>query len=618
MFLCNHAVLFVMVALFWTANCGMRIANAVEIRIDAIDFDKSFGAIKGMADDGFSAGGPSFIMNGGAEYIIQIPVAANYKLSALIAGSDKRPVDVFIDDRLVITGFDNKTGDWMTISAQWFDQGEIPFTAGSHRIAFKPKGPMPHFCSFKLTTAEPFPRAPFPATTIEPGAVEPAWITLTKLLKRRGGWRPHRTAQAYAEAERILVGPGTVDEQRALITLLAIGQSPFAIGAKLSASDILSHPAVQELHQRGIPGRKLPLSSAALQAGVSAWAASVDRPKENRDPLDLRRDCYVAMFGTGAGSVSAEIALADLGLVGPCAVHDCWAETDLPVAKGVVILSAKAKSVRLYRISATDPAKNHLNPRGDLLAASEKILYKKTPQEDLYGYLLRPAGSSQKALPAILYFSGGGWNANNVTWVIQECAWFRDHGIIAIACDYRVAGRHGTDIPAAVADSKSAVRYVRAHAKELGVDPERIIVAGGSAGGHIAACTAMPGHDEPGEDPSFSSRANALVLGNPVVGKGFNEGFFDQNPTMSPLELAKQKGWPPTILINGTADTITPQAGAELFVQRMKEAGNICELISIVGGGHGATWPTSSAHFEPAFTRVVSFLREHGFVSKGP
>ena len=594
---------------------GVGWVAAAEIRIDAIDFDQSFGAIRNPSGEGFAEGGASMIMNGGAEYTIQIPVTGEYTLSALIAGSDKRPMDVFIDDAFVLTGFDHKTGDWLTVSAQWFEQGVIPLVAGSHRIGFKPKGPMPHFCAFKLSSVQDFPRAPFPAAAVEKGSVVPAWTTLITELKHRRGWRPHRTAHAYAEAPRILVGPGTVDEQRALLTLLAVGQSPFAIGVPLHAPDVLAHPALRELHQRGMYGRKMPLSTAAVQAGVSAWAASVDNRDESSDPLDVRRDWYVAVFGTGAATVSVELALADMGLSGPCSVHDCWTGTDLPIAEGVVILPVKPKNAGLYRISARGPANHHLKPRGDLLAASEKFLYKKTPQEDLYAYLLRPVGGKQQPRPAILYFSGGGWSANNVTWVIQECAWFRDHGIIAIACDYRVAGRHGTDIPAAVADAKSVVRYVRAHAKELGVDPERIMVAGGSAGGHIAACTAMPGHDELGEDQSVSSRANALVLGNPVVGKGFNEGFFVQHPTMSPLELAKSMGWPPTIVINGTADTITPHAGAELFTQRMKGAGNICELISIAGGGHGATWPTSSPHFEPTFTRVVAFLREHGLVS---
>lgn len=589
--------------------CAVSVltASASEIRVDAVDYDTSFGAIKMPVGEGF-ASAHSVILNGGAEYALEIPVTADYALSALLTGSDKRPVDIIVDDKPVRVGFDNKTGDWDTISAEWFDQGVIALTAGRHRLSFKPKGSMPHFCAFKLSTPTAFPRPSFPTTASPSDAVEPAWQTLAQLLTQRAAWKPFRTTNAYAEAKKVLVGQGNAGEQRALITLLAMGNSPFTMGARPASPELLSNREVMEVHQRGYLGRQL-----LKKGGVVVWVS--DAPgRPDADPLDLRRDKYVAVFGTDGSSSSVTVKLADLCLTGSCTVRDCWSGKELPQASGEVALPVLERDAGLYRINFTARPKNHLMQRGELLAAAEKILYKKTAQEDLYCHLLRPMGDAKKPRPAILYFSGGGWNANNVTWVIQECAWFRDHGIIGIACDYRVAGRHKTDIPAAVQDAKSAVRYIRTHAKELGIDPQRIIVAGGSAGGHIAACTAMPGHDELGEDLSVSSRADALVLGNPVVGKGFNEGFFDKNPDMSPLEGAKSKGWPPVILINGTADTITPQAGAELFTRRMKAAGNVCELITIEGGGHGATWPTSSPHFEPAYTRVVAFLRENRII----
>lgn len=589
--------------------CAVSVltAAAAEIRVNAVDYDTSFGALK-MAIGEVFASAHSVILNGGAEYALEIPATAEYALSALLAGSDKRPVDILVDDKPVRVGFDNKTGDWDTLSAEWFDQGVIALTAGRHRLAFKPKGSMPHFCAFKLSTPTAFPRPSFPSSAPAGVAVEPAWQTAAHLLTQRSAWKPFRTTMAYAEAKKVLVGQGNAGEQRALITLLAIGNSPFAMGARPASPELLSNREVMEVHQRGNLGRQL-----LKKDGVVVWIADAP-PRPDADPIDLRRDKYVAVFGVDAKTSSIAVKLADLGIAGPCTVRDCWKGKELPVVPDEVFFPVMERDAGLYRISFTTRPKNHLMQRGDLLAAAERILYKKTPQEDLYCHLLRPMGDAKTARPAILYFSGGGWNANNVTWVIQECAWFRDHGVIGIACDYRVAGRHKTDIPAAVQDAKSAVRYIRAHAKELGIDPQRIIVAGGSAGGHIAACTAMPGHDEPGEDLSVSSRADALVLGNPVVGKGFNEGFFDKNPDMSPLEGAKSKGWPPVILINGTADTITPQAGADLFTRRMKEAGNVCELITIEGGGHGATWPTSSPHFEPAYTRVVAFLRENRII----
>ena len=99
---------------------------------------------------------------------------------------------------------------------------------------------------------------------------------------------------------------------------------------------------------------------------------------------------------------------------------------------------------------------------------------------------------------------------------IPNAAWFRDQGIIGICADYRVKNRDGTTPLECIKDAKSAVRYIRINATVLGIDPNKIIVAGGSAGGHIAACTQIEGGDELGEDLAISSKPNALVLHNPV------------------------------------------------------------------------------------------------------
>ena len=244
-----------------------------------------------------------------------------------------------------------------------------------------------------------------------------------------------------------------------------------------------------------------------------------------------------------------------------------------------------------------------------LVSFSEKILYKKTPQGDLYLYLLRPAIKTKKTLPVIVYFTGGGWVNGEVEAQIPTAAWFRDHGLNAIAADYRVKSRHGTSPIECIQDAKSALRYVRAHAEKLGVDPNRIIAAGGSAGGHIAACTFIEGGDAPGEDLKISSKPNALVLHNPVLGEGFGKDFFAAHPEFSPV-LHVKKGWPPTILSNGTKDGTTPFEAAEKFTRLMKEAGNVCELIAVKDADHSCDWPVSNPNFLPTLTRMTGFLKE--------
>lgn len=249
----------------------------------------------------------------------------------------------------------------------------------------------------------------------------------------------------------------------------------------------------------------------------------------------------------------------------------------------------------------------------NLATLAEKVLYKKTPQADLYLYILRPLGKHKNPLPAIVYFTGGGWVEGDVYGQIPNPAWFRDHGIIGIEADYRVKSRHGTTPLECIEDAKSAIRYVREHAKELGINPDKIIAAGGSAGGHIATCTFLDGGDAPGEDLSVSTKPNALVLHNPVLGVGFGQDFFKAHPEFSPI-LHVKKGWPPTILSNGTNDHTTPFEGAEKFMQLMKQAGNTCVLIPVKDADHSCDWPVSNPNFLPTLTRMTKFLKEQNMM----
>ncbi|MFZ4455865.1 MAG: alpha/beta hydrolase [Bacteroidales bacterium] len=254
-------------------------------------------------------------------------------------------------------------------------------------------------------------------------------------------------------------------------------------------------------------------------------------------------------------------------------------------------------------------------PGKKLVELSEAILYKKTPQIDLYMYLLRPNAPAKKSLPAIIYFYGGGWVRGDAENQIQTAAWFRDHGIIAITAEYRVKSRSGTSPLACIEDAKSAVRYVRENAKKLGINPNEIIAAGGSAGGHLALSTLLEGGDAAGENLQISTRPNALVLHNPVTGVGFGASFFAEHPEFSPI-LHIKKGWPPIILSNGTDDKTTPYAGAVEFGKKMEEIGNRCELITVKEADHSCDWPITNPNFLPTLTRMTEFLIEQGFIKK--
>lgn len=252
-------------------------------------------------------------------------------------------------------------------------------------------------------------------------------------------------------------------------------------------------------------------------------------------------------------------------------------------------------------------------PGTQLMAMAKKFLYKKTPQEDMYLYVLHPAGKIKKPLAAIIYFTGGGWVNGNVADEIPTAAWFRDHGMIGITADYRVKNRHGTTPLEAIMDARSAMRYVRSHAKELNINPNRIVAAGGSAGGHLAICTLLEGGDDPADDLRISPKPNGLVLHNPVLGIGFGLDFLDKHPEFTPLKQVRS-GWPPTILSCGTVDATTPYIGAVEYTKLMHESNNTCELITVKDAGHSCDWPISNPNFLPTLTRMAGFMNEHGFL----
>ena len=163
--------------------------------------------------------------------------------------------------------------------------------------------------------------------------------------------------------------------------------------------------------------------------------------------------------------------------------------------------------------------------------------------------------------------------------------------MVAISAQYRTKTSHGTDPFACIADGKSAIRWVRSHAASLGVDPERIVAGGGSAGGHVAASTALlPGLDEPGEDLSVSAMPQALVLFNPVIDtteRGYGaEKLPGRETDASPVHHVRP-GMPPTIMFHGTADTTVPYENIVRFQKKMREAGNRCELETYEDQAHG-------------------------------
>ncbi len=196
-----------------------------------------------------------------------------------------------------------------------------------------------------------------------------------------------------------------------------------------------------------------------------------------------------------------------------------------------------------------------------------------------------------KKYPTVVFFFGGGWNGGSPSQFFPHCEYFASRGMIAMAADYRVNGRNKTTPVECVMDGKSAVRWIRANATRLGVDPKRIAAGGGSAGGHVAAAVATTvGFEEAGEDNSVSYLPNALILFNPVYDngpKGYGHDRVKESfPAISPFHNLRP-GTPPTIVFLGTKDTLIPVVTAKDYQAQMQKNGDRSELRLYEDQPHG-------------------------------
>jgi acetyl esterase/lipase len=261
----------------------------------------------------------------------------------------------------------------------------------------------------------------------------------------------------------------------------------------------------------------------------------------------------------------------------------------------------------------------------DEIIPDKVLTYKRIGDVELTLHVFNPEGHKPSdKRPVIVFFFGGGWVSGTQAHFYAQAQTFVAQGLVAICADYRVKSRHDTTPFECVRDGKSAIRWVRQHADELGIDPNRIVAAGGSAGGHVAACTGViQGHDEDGEDARISSVPNAMILFNPVIDTtkmGYGEGKVTQErkTEISPCHHVRN-GIAPTLIFHGTEDTTVPYENVERFTKLMNDAGNKCTLVPFEGKGHGffnspRMRPTNTDEdFNITMGKSIDFLTEIGF-----
>lgn len=249
-----------------------------------------------------------------------------------------------------------------------------------------------------------------------------------------------------------------------------------------------------------------------------------------------------------------------------------------------------------------------------------EIVFKSFDKDPLELNVFLPEGwKASDKRSAIVFFFGGGWRSGTPAQFFSQSRYLASRGMVAVSAQYRTSNSHGTSPFECVADGKSAVRWMRKHASELGIDPDRIAAGGGSAGGHVAATTGViDGMDEQGEDLSISSKPNALVLFNPVTDISAIKRWGDRALDGSPLQHV-DRGDPPTIVFHGRADSTVPFATAETFCEAMQDAGNRCELVGFDGRPHGFfNYTRSRVAYANTVWHMDRFLASLGYLEGEP
>lgn len=235
----------------------------------------------------------------------------------------------------------------------------------------------------------------------------------------------------------------------------------------------------------------------------------------------------------------------------------------------------------------------------------------------------------KKNKTAIVFFHGGGWAYGTPSEFFTTCERYARMGIVTFSVDYRLSIKNG-EIPhptispiECLMDAKSAVRWVRENASKFGIDPNKIVASGQSAGGHLALATAMiDDYNENADNMKVSSCPNAVLLYSACVNTV--EAWCDRLLadrrikiwSISPTHNIKA-GLPPMIDFQGVDDEQVPKWTAQFFESEMKKSGNYFELHMYPGRKHylGDGNPKYSRYYDDEILKLTDdFLRKFKFL----
>lgn len=276
---------------------------------------------------------------------------------------------------------------------------------------------------------------------------------------------------------------------------------------------------------------------------------------------------------------------------------------------------------------------------------AETVIYGMRDGTPLRMLVMKPEGMFVPA-PCMVFIHGGGFTGGSAEMLLPQCRYFVQRGFVCVSVDYRLmkTGEDGSPLPGEaqladiVADCKAAVRYVRRHARDWNGDPERIVLAGESAGGYLAcAVTALRHVEETEADLAVSCVPELLVVYNPITQLMCKWKMRVEHATggqaagtpgeewqarhrrarlLSPL-FHLSEGHPVTLVIHGLDDTVVPPEDSADYAEGLRERGVETGLILLPGSKHAFALTNYTAPddvVEHTLQLTADFLGTHGFL----
>jgi len=221
-------------------------------------------------------------------------------------------------------------------------------------------------------------------------------------------------------------------------------------------------------------------------------------------------------------------------------------------------------------------------------------------------FFIPNSAAPKMGYPTIIFFHGGAWQSGDPNQFFAQCSELSEDGLQCISAEYRVKIRDRSSPQDALNDARSAVLHLIQNAKALNINPNKLILAGGSSGAHLASMVAI------GQAQAEPVPASALVLFNPMLdlspGKPDHELAGKDWQNISPLHQLKGP-LPHTLILLGTKDREVPVPLAKEFCNKAESFGNKCQLALSEGQGHGFFNPhVSRIHFYLTLRRIRQFL----------